>query len=31
MSGIIREEEFGKGTYFDVGYPVRAVFKRVFH
>lgn len=29
MSGVIREDEFGKGTYFDVGYPVRAVFKRI--
>ncbi|MBG6084402.1 adenine-specific methyltransferase EcoRI family protein [Zhihengliuella flava] len=29
MSGVIRESEFGKGTYFDVGYPVRAVYKRI--
>lgn len=29
MSGAIREESFGKGTYFDVGYPVRAVYKRI--
>ena len=29
MSGVIREVEFGKGTYFDVGYPVRAVYKRI--
>lgn len=29
MSGVIREAEFGKGTYFDVGYPVRAVYKRI--
>lgn len=29
MSGVIREETFGKGTYFDVGYPVRAVYKRI--
>lgn len=29
MSGVIREDEFGKGTYFDVGYPVRAIYKRI--
>ncbi len=29
MSGVIREDSFGAGTYFDVGYPVRAVYKRV--
>lgn len=29
MSGVIREDDFGKGTYFDVGYPVRAVYKRI--
>lgn len=29
MSGVIREETFGKGTYFDVGYPVRAIYKRI--
>lgn len=29
MSGVIREDSFGKGTYFDVGYPVRAVYKRI--
>jgi len=30
MGCVIREEEFGSGTYFDVGYPVRAVYKRLF-
>lgn len=29
MSGAVREETFGKGTYFDVGYPVRAIYKRI--
>lgn len=29
MSGVVREDAFGQGTYFDVGYPVRAVYKRV--
>ena len=30
MGCVIKEEEFGTGTYFDVGYPVRAVYKRIF-
>ena len=30
MGCVIRENEFGSGTYFDVGYPVRAVYKRLF-
>lgn len=30
MGCVIREETFGSGTYFDVGYPVRAVYKRIF-
>ena len=30
MGCVIRESSFGKGTYFDVGYPVRAVYKRIF-
>lgn len=30
MGCVIREKEFGDGTYFDVGYPVRAVYKRIF-
>lgn len=30
MGCVIREENFGSGTYFDVGYPVRAVYKRIF-
>lgn len=30
MGCVIRENDFGLGTYFDVGYPVRAVYKRIF-
>lgn len=30
MGCVIKENEFGQGTYFDVGYPVRAVYKRIF-
>jgi hypothetical protein len=30
MGCVIKEEEFGSGTYFDVGYPVKAVYKRIF-
>lgn len=30
LSGVIRTESFGPGTHFDVGYPVRSVYKRVF-
>ena len=30
MGCVIRTESFGHGTYFDVGYPVRAVYKRIF-
>ena len=30
MSGVIREDEYGAGTFFNVGYPVRAVYKRIF-
>jgi|TARA_B110000914_G_C15486480_1_gene458308 hypothetical protein len=30
MGCVIREDDFGVGTYFDVGYPVRAVYKRIF-
>ena len=30
MGCVIREKDFGSGTYFDVGYPVRAVYKRIF-
>ena len=30
MGCVIREENYGSGTYFDVGYPVRAVYKRIF-
>ncbi len=30
MGCVIREETFGSGTYFDVGYPVKAVYKRIF-
>lgn len=28
--GYIRYEEFGEGTFFDVGYPVRRIYKRIF-
>ena len=30
MGCVIKEKEFGSGTYFDVGYPVKAVYKRIF-
>lgn len=30
LTCVIREERFGKGIYFDVGYPVRGVYKRLF-
>jgi len=30
MGCVIKESKFGSGTYFDVGYPVRAVYKRIF-
>ena len=30
MGCVIKEENFRTGTYFDVGYPVRAVYKRLF-
>lgn len=30
MGCVIRRDAFGKGTYFDVGYPVEAVYKRIF-
>ena len=30
MGCVIREDDFGSGTFFDVGYPVRAVYKRIF-
>ena len=30
MGCVIRRDEFGSGTYFDVGYPVQAVYKRIF-
>ncbi|MBD1154613.1 adenine-specific methyltransferase EcoRI family protein [Pelagibacterales bacterium SAG-MED21] len=30
MGCVIKEGDFGVGTYFDVGYPVRAVYKRIF-
>ncbi|TDE89587.1 DNA methyltransferase [Occultella glacieicola] len=26
----VRVEEFGPGTYFDVGYPVKRIYKRIF-
>ena len=30
MGCVIKTESFGMGTYFDVGYPVKAVYKRIF-
>lgn len=30
MGAVIRQDVFGKGTFFDVGYPVKAVYKRIF-
>ena len=30
LGPVIRETEFGKGTYFDVGYPVKQLYKRIF-
>lgn len=30
MGCVIKMTAFGKGTYFDVGYPVVATYKRVF-
>ncbi len=30
MGCVIRRDDFGPGTYFDVGYPVEAVYKRIF-
>ncbi|MCF7809971.1 adenine-specific methyltransferase EcoRI family protein [bacterium] len=30
MGCVIKKNDFGSGTYFDVGYPVRAVYKRIF-
>ena len=30
MGCVIKRAEFGSGTYFDVGYPVQAVYKRIF-
>jgi hypothetical protein len=30
MGCVIRCDDYGEGTYFDVGYPVRAVYTRIF-
>ncbi|HET6675731.1 MAG TPA: adenine-specific methyltransferase EcoRI family protein, partial [Nitrospiraceae bacterium] len=27
---VLRADSFGPGTYFDVGYPVRGVYRRIF-
>ena len=27
---VVRVESFGPGTYFDVGYPIRGVYRRIF-
>lgn len=30
LSCVVRTESFGSGTHFDVGYPVRGIYKRLF-
>jgi hypothetical protein len=30
LRAVIRTDSFGPGTYFDVGYPVRGVYRRLF-
>lgn len=30
MGCVIRQADFDSGTFFDVGYPVKAVYKRIF-
>lgn len=30
LRAVIRTESFGAGTHFDVGYPVRGVYRRIF-
>jgi hypothetical protein len=30
MGCVIKRNDYGVGTYFDVGYPVQAVYKRIF-
>lgn len=30
MGCVIKQNDFGSGTYFDVGYPVMAIYKRIF-
>ena len=30
LRAVIRTDSFGAGTYFDVGYPVRGVYRRLF-
>ena len=30
LRAVIRTESFGAGTYFDVGYPVKGVYRRLF-
>jgi len=30
MGCVIKRDDYGPGTYFDVGYPVQAVYKRIF-
>lgn len=27
---FVRTDSFGEGTYFDVGYPVKRIYKRLF-
>jgi len=30
LRAVIRTESFGAGTHFDVGYPIRGVYRRIF-
>ena len=30
LRAVIRTDSFGPGTYFDVGYPVKGVYRRIF-
>jgi hypothetical protein len=30
LACCVRAESFGPGTYFDVGYPVKRIYKRLF-
>ena len=30
MGCVVKEKTFGSGVYFDVGYPVKAFYTRIF-